>query len=218
MARVIAETRLHLVTDRTLCTDVPLDEAVSQAVEGGVEAVHLREKDLPSGELYRLATKLRKVTLGRALLIISDRIDIALAIAADGVHLPADSLPTYVAKKLGADKLLVGRSVHSVEEAVEAQEQEADYVILGTIYQTESHPGRKPGGPKLVRQVREAVDLPIFAIGGIDVSNSAEVMAAGATGVAVIRSVLAAPDKKTAARELAKAVGDGTGKPKAVST
>ena len=199
----IGSTRLHLVTDRTVCADVSLEEAVSQAVEGGVEVVHLREKNLASGELYHLAARLRKVTLGKALLIINDRIDIALAISADGVHLPANALPVYVAKKLGADRLLVGRSAHSVEEAKEAEEQEADYIILGTIYKTASHPGRKPAGPGLVRKARAAVELPIYAIGGINASNAAEVMTAGANGVAVIRAILAAEDRKAAARELA---------------
>ena len=205
----IGSTRLHLVTDHTVCADVPLEEAVSQAVEGGVEVVHLREKDLASGELYHLATRLRKITLGKALLIINDRIDIALAISADGVHLPASSLPVYVAKKLGADRLLVGRSVHSVEEAKEAEEQEADYIILGTIYKTASHPGRKPAGRGLVRKARAAVEIPIYAIGGINASNAAEVMAAGANGVAVIRAILAAEDRCTAARALALALKVG---------
>ena len=217
MGSAIESTRLHLVTDRTLCTEFPLEEAVSRAIEGGVEAVHLREKDLPSGELYQLATRLRRVTLGKALLIINDRVDIALAISADGVHLPGDSVPVYVAKKLGADRLIVGRSVHSVEEAIEAQAQEADYVILGTIYETASHPGQKPAGPDLVRRVRAAVDLPIFAIGGIDASNTAKVMAAGATGVAIIRAILGAMDIRAAAQTLRQVIIAETGRVNAAS-
>ena len=206
MSSEIASTRLHLVTDRSLCTETSLEDAVARAVEGGVEVVHLREKDLPPKELYHLAARLRKVTLGRALLIISDRIDIALAISADGVHLPGDSVPTYVAKKLGADRLIVGRSVHSVKEALEAEAEEADYVILGTIYKTASHPGLKPAGLGLVREVRAAVGLPVYAIGGIDASNAAEVVAAGADGVAVIRAILGAKDPRAATQGLLEAV------------
>lgn len=206
MPRVIAFTRLHLITDRSLCTETSLEDAVARAVEGGVEVVHLREKDLPPKELYHLAARLRKITLGKALLIINDRIDIALAISADGVHLPADSVPTYVAKKLGADRLIVGRSVHSVEETLEAEAEEADYVILGAIYKTASHPGLRPAGPGLVQEVRAAVDLPVYAIGGIDASNAAEVMAAGADGIAVIRAILGAKDPRSAARGLSDAV------------
>ena len=206
MSSEIASTRLHLVTDRSLCTETSLEDAVARAVEGGVEVVHLREKDLPPKELYHLAARLRKVTLGRALLIINDRIDIALAISADGVHLPGDSVPTYVAKKLGADRLIVGRSVHSVKEALEAEAEEADYVILGTIYKTASHPDLKPAGLGLVREVREAVGLPVYAIGGIDASNAAEVVAAGADGIAVIRAILGAKDPRAAAQGLLEAV------------
>ena len=206
MSSEIASTRLHLVTDRSLCTETSLEDAVARAVEGGVEVVHLREKDLPPKELYHLAARLRKVTLGRALLIINDRIDIALAISADGVHLPGDSVPTYVAKKLGADRLIVGRSVHSVEEALEAEAEEADYVILGTIYKSASHPGLRPAGLGLVREVREAVGLPVYAIGGIDASNAAEVVAAGADGIAVIRAILGAKDPRAAAQGLAEVV------------
>ena len=206
MPREIAATRLHLVTDRSLCTETSLEDAVARAVEGGVEVVHLREKDLPPKELYHLAARLRKVTLGRALLIINDRIDIALAISADGVHLSGDSVPTYVAKKLGADRLIVGRSVHSVEEALEAEAAEADYIILGTIYETASHPGLRPAGLGLVREVKAAVGLPVYAIGGIYASNAAEVVAAGADGIAVIRAILEAKDPHSAARELSDAV------------
>ncbi|MCH9036694.1 MAG: thiamine phosphate synthase [Chloroflexi bacterium] len=206
MPREIAATRLHLVTDRSLCTETSLEDTVARAVEGGVEVVHLREKDLPPKELYQLAARLRKVTLGRALLIINDRIDIALAISADGVHLPGDSVPTYVAKKLGADRLIVGRSVHSVEEALESEAEEADYVILGTIYKTASHPGLKPAGLGLVREVKAAVGLPVYAIGGIDASNAAEVMAAGADGIAVIRAILGAKDPRAAAQGLLEVV------------
>ena len=209
MSSEIASTRLHLVTDRSLCTETSLEDAVARAVEGGVEVVHLREKDLPPKEFYSLAAGLRKVTLGRALLIINDRIDIALAISADGVHLPGDSVPTYVAKKLGADRLIVGRSVHSVKEALEAEAEEADYVILGTIYKTASHPGLKSAGLGLVREVREAVGLPVYAIGGIDASNAAEVIAAGADGIAVIRAILGAKGPRAAARDLAEAVQGG---------
>jgi len=183
-----------------------LEDAVARAVEGGVEVVHLREKDLPPKELYHLAARLRKVTLGRALLIINDRIDIALAISADGVHLSGDSVPTCVAKKLGADRLIVGRSVHSVEEALEAEAAEADYIILGTIYETASHLGLRPAGLGLVREVKAAVGLPVYAIGGIYASNAAEVVAAGADGIAVIRAILEAKDPHSAARELSDAV------------
>ena len=168
--------------------------------------VQVREKSLSTGELYELAAKLRLVTQGKALLIINDRVDVALAVDADGVHLPSDSLPACVVKKLGGGRLLVGRSVHSVEEAVAAEDEGVDYLIVGTIYGTDSHPGRPPSGPGLIEEVKARVRTHVYAIGGINASNVEEVMRAGADGVAVIRSILGAPDPGIAARELAEIV------------
>ena len=161
---------------------------------------------MPSGELYRLADKLRLVTLGKALLIINDRVDVSLAVDADGVHLPSHSLPISVAKKLGG-KLLVGRSVHSVEEAAAAETEGADYLVLGTIYGTASHPGRKGSGPELIERVKARVQTPVYAIGGINASNAREVMNAGAHGIAVIRAILESPDPQRTVRELSAIVG-----------
>ena len=168
--------------------------------------VQVREKSLSTGDLYRLAVTLRRVTLGKAILTINDRTDVALAVDADGVHLPSHSLPASVVKKLGGGRLLVGRSVHSVEEAVVAESDGVDYLILGTIYGTASHPGRPPSGPGLIEAVKARVRTHVYAIGGINVSNAGEVMRAGANGVAVIRSILGAPDPGIAAREIAEIV------------
>ena len=109
-------------------------------------------------------------------------------------------------KKLGGGRLLIGRSVHSVEEAVVAESDGANYLILGTIYDTASHPGRPPSGPGLIEAVKARVRTHVYAIGGINASNAGEVMRAGADGVAVIRSILGAPDPGIAAREIAEIV------------
>ena len=124
-------------------------------------------RSLSTGDLYQIATRLRIVTRGKALLIINDRTDVALAVDADGVHLPSDSLPACVVKKLGGGRLLVGRSVHSVEEAVVAESEGVDYLMLGTIYGTASHPGRPPSGPGLIEAVKARVRTHVYAIGGI---------------------------------------------------
>ncbi len=179
---------------------------MAEAVSGGVGMVQVREKTMSSGDLYQIATRLRIVTQGKALLIINDRVDVALAVDADGIHLPSNSLPACVVKKLGGERLLVGRSVHSVEEAVAAENDGVDYLMVGTIYGTASHPGRPPSGPGLIEEVKARVHTHIYAIGGINASNAGEVMSAGADGVAVIRSILGAPDPRTAAREIAEIV------------
>lgn len=165
--------------------------------------VQVREKTMPSGELYELASKLRVVTREKALLIINDRVDLALAVGADGVHLPSHSMPVRVAKRLGRGSFLVGRSVHSAEDAIAAEADGADYLILGTIYGTASHPGCPPSGPELIKSVKAQVSVPVYAIGGINASNAGEIMRVGADGIAVIRSILRAPDPRVATRELA---------------
>ena len=197
---------LCLVTDSSVPLHAPIEDVVAEAVSGGVGMVQVREKTMPTGDLYRLAEKLRRVTRDKALLIINDRVDVALAVDADGVHLPSHSLPIGVAKKLGG-KLLVGRSVHSAEEAVAAEEEAADYLVLGTIYGTASHPGREGSGPELIEQVKARVHIPVYAIGGINASNAGEVIRAGADGIAVIRSILRAPDPRAAAKELREITG-----------
>ena len=195
--------RLCLVTDSSVALHAPLEDVVAEAVAGGVGMVQVRQKTMASGELYKLANNLRFVTRSKALLIINDRVDLAIAVDADGVHLPAHSLPIDIAKRLCGEGMLLGRSVHSVEEAMAADEEGADYLILGTIYGTASHPGREASGPELIEHVKARVQTPVYAIGGINASNAREVIGAGAHGIAVIRSILGAPNPREAARELA---------------
>ena len=198
--------RLCLVTDSSVALHAPLEDVVAEAVAGGVGMVQVRQKTMASGELYRLANNLRFVTRSKALLIINDRVDLAIAVDADGVHLPTHSLPIDIAKGLCGEGMLLGRSVHSVEEAMAADEEGADYLILGTIYGTASHPGREASGPELIKSVKAQVSVPVYAIGGINASNVREVIGAGAHGIAVIRSILAAEDPRAAARELASII------------
>ncbi len=140
--------------------------------------------------------------------MINDRLDVALAAGAEGVHLPGRGLPPRQARRL-APHLLVGRSVHSAAEAESAVEQEVDYLVLGTIFATATHPDTEPGGLDLVRETRARVRLPLLAIGGITLDNAAATIAAGADGVAVITALLNAPDPAAAADRLVGAVRDG---------
>lgn len=197
---------LALVTDRARCRNRPLEEIVSQAVDGGVNLVQLREKDLAGGELYELALRLREVVRGRALLIVNERVDVALACGADGVHLPERGLPAAVVRPLVGEGLLIGRSVHSAEGAAEAEREGADFVQVGTIFATGSKPGVESAGLGLVSAARSALTLPVIAIGGIDAHNAAGVMKTGADGVAVISALMDAEDPAAAARELWDAV------------
>lgn len=164
--------------------------------------MHLREPDLPAAELYALARVLRPVTRGRALLIVHDRVDVALAAEADGAQLGERSLPVEAARRVAGSRLLLGRSVHSAAGAAQAARDGADFVLLGTIFTSASHPDHPPGGPALVRSARAVCALPLVGIGGIDATNAAQVLAAGADGVAVIRAILGAAYVAAAARAL----------------
>ena len=179
---------------------------VVQAVTGGVDLVQLREKDLPGLRLLELARDLKEAIDGSALLIINERVDVAVAVEADGVQLGEDALPVRAARRiLGPDKL-IGRSVHSAEGADQAVADGADFLVVGTIFATGSHAGEKPAGPGLIRRIAPGCPVPVIGIGGIDPSNLSQVLRAGAVGVAVITSILAAPDPRDAAQSLRQAM------------
>jgi thiamine-phosphate pyrophosphorylase len=199
---------LCLVTDRQRCGKSSLEAVVEQASKGNVNLVQVREKDLPAGDLLALTTRLREATRGRALLVINDRLDVALAAGADGVHLPENGLPVAIARWLLGQHTLIGRSVHSKEAAIEAEQAGADYVQLGAIYATDSKPDAKPAGPDLVREVAAAVTIPILAVGGIRAENAAEVIEAGASGASVISAILGAAEPEAAARQLVEVMAE----------
>jgi thiamine-phosphate pyrophosphorylase len=187
----------------SVCGDAEtLVSRVAAAVRGGVNMLQLREKEMPGGDLLELALRLKEVTQERALLFVNERVDVALACGADGVHLGERALPVAAAERLSGGELLIGRSVHSLERATEAAEAGADMLMAGTIFVTSSHPGTRPAGVELIQEVASQVSLPLIGIGGIEADNAAQVMEAGATGVAVVRSVLAAPDPEKAAHAI----------------
>ncbi len=192
-----------LVTDRALCGGANgLVVAVHAAFAGSVDAVQLREKDLPPDALLPLARRLREVTAGRALLIVNGPLEVALACNADGIHLPEAAQMV----ERPARPFLLGRSVHSVEAALRAEAQGCDYLIAGPVYATRSHPGSPPAGASLIEEVSRAVRIPVLAIGGVTAERVEEVVRAGASGAAVISAILAAPDPATAARDLRRAL------------
>lgn len=200
---------LCLVTDREACHGRPLAEVVGAAVGAGAGMVQLRDRGLPAKELLTLGEQLLLVVrAGGALLVVNDRVDVAIALGADGVHLGAGSLPLRVARDLVGDRTLVGASVHGVDEAVRAQAEGADYLIVGTIFATPSHPGVVPAGPRLIAEVARRVAIPVLGIGGIDASNAGQVMAAGASGAAAITAIQSAPDVAGATSALLAAISE----------
>jgi thiamine-phosphate pyrophosphorylase len=198
---------IMLVTDRTACGDRRLEEVVEAAIEGGVNVVQLREKDLSAVELYGLAVRLRQVVGSQALLFVNDRIDVALAAGAHGVQLGGTGLPIQVARQLAPD-LLIGRSVHDVARGADAVRGGADLLLVGTMFASRSHPGQVPSGPSLIRKIAGLTSVPLVGIGGITPGNAPQVIGAGASGVAAISSIVSTPDPRDGAVRLAAAINE----------
>lgn len=204
---MVVDFKLYLITDRKQAK-MPLLEAVRLALKGGVPAVQLREKDLPVRELLALAQELRSITREfGAKLFVNDHVDVAVAVEADGVHLGRQSMPVDAARKIVGSKLLIGVSTHSVQEAKDAEAGGADFITYGPIFETPSkaHYG-KPLGKSTIREVKYPINIPLFALGGIRNTNVLQVIAAGADGVALISSILAADDITAAARKFMQAI------------
>lgn len=208
----IPDPVLYLISDRELFAsagappEIRLVESVEKAVRGGVNMVQLRERGLPPRELLSLGNELRKVTRGRALLFVNDRVDIAMAVGADGVQLGEQSMPIRAARAVCGEEMLIGRSVHDLYGALDADRDGADFLLLGTIFRSGSHPGIAPAGTGLISEVAAQASVPVIGIGGINADNADEVIAAGGRGVAVVRSVLASDDPRAAASDVRAAV------------
>ncbi|MXW29952.1 MAG: thiamine phosphate synthase [Chloroflexi bacterium] len=195
-----------LVTDRNLAggPDALID-AVARAVDNGVNLVQMREKDLPDAMQLALAQRLREVTNDKALLFVNDSVSIAEASGADGVQLTENSRSIASAHARMARPLLIGRSVHGVDAAREAAAQGADLLVVGTVYDSPTHPGQPPAGVGLVGWCAQP-GVPVIGIGGITAQNAGAVMQAGASGVAVISAILGSASPADAAARLAAAV------------
>ncbi|GGM41375.1 thiamine phosphate synthase [Haloarcula argentinensis] len=202
---------VYLVTQASLSADRTTDEIVAEAIDGGVGVVQLREKDRTARERYELGLELRELTREAGVtFVVNDRVDIAQALDADGVHLGDDDLPVPVARELLGDDALIGRSVSTVEDAQEAAAAGADYLGVGAVFATGSKDDIDDDeyavGTDRVAAIAEAVDIPFVGIGGITAENAAEVVEAGADGVAVITAITRADDPAAAAEALQHAV------------
>ena len=164
--------------------------------------VQLREKDLPGRRLADLASRLCKVISSQTLLIINERIDVAAISGSHGVQLGEEGLSPDVARAVLGKECLVGRSVHSVDGAKIAEKEGADFLLAGTMFPSSTHPGEAAAGPRLITMITSVCSLPIIGIGGINESNVASVIEAGAQGAAVISGILQSSDPSLTARNL----------------
>lgn len=206
MARV--DFSLYLVTDRHQTCGRPLQEVVRAALRAGVRAIQLREKDLAVRPLLAMARDLAGLTHAYgAKLLVNDRADVCLASSSDGVHLPAEGLSAAVARGVvGSDRLL-GVSTHSVDEAVRAEAEGADFILLGPIFETPSKRAYgAPIGLRALERARGRCRTPLFGIGGVTPSRVRDVLRAGAHGVAVIGSVMGAADVEQVSRDFLDAL------------
>lgn len=195
---------LYLVTDRRFLKDRTLKSAVEDSIKGGVTIVQVREKDVTTREFYKVALEVKEITdKYNVPLIINDRIDIAQAINADGVHLGQDDMPIKLARKILGKNKIIGISVGNVDEAKEAEKDGADYVGIGAIFFTGSKKDiDTPIGTTGLKEIVESINIPSVAIGGVNKENLSEVIKTGTSGAAVISAILGKDNIEQAAKEL----------------
>ncbi|GHV89219.1 thiamine-phosphate synthase [Spirochaetia bacterium] len=200
---------LYLCTDRALTLGRPLMEAVEAAIEGGVTMIQLREKDVSSRTFYDMALEVQAVTKRHHIpLVINDRLDIALAVGAEGLHIGQSDLPLRAARKLAGDRLFIGVSARTTAEALVAQEEGADYLGVGAVFPTGSKADAGDAiGLEQLGNIRSAVHIPVIGIGGIGPRNVEAVMKTGIAGIAVISAILSQRDIRAAAEQLRRSLG-----------
>lgn len=195
---------LYLITDRNIINNRSLKECVEEAIKGGVTIVQIREKDASTREFYNIAKEIKDVTDKYNIpLIINDRIDIALAVDAAGVHLGQSDMSIEVARKILGEDKIIGISAGNIEEALEAEKSGADYLGIGAIFYTGTKKDiDEPIGLEGLKEIVSKIKIPSVAIGGINKENAAEVMKTGVNGISIISAILGYDDTKIASEEL----------------
>lgn len=205
---------LYLVTDRSMLRGLTLADTVRDAIEGGVTCVQLREKDLETREFIQIANDLLAATRAAGVpLIINDRVDVALAVGADGIHLGQSDMPIGMARKIGRPDWIIGISAESLADALRAEAEGANYIGVSPVFATPTKSNTAPPlGLDGLREIRAATKIPLVAIGGINRGNAREVISAGADGLAVVSAIMAADDPRGAAMELRRHILEAKGK------
>ena len=199
---------LYFVSDRGLCGDKPLTDVILQAVRGGAACIQLREKEITTRMFVEEARQIKALLAPfRVPLIINDRLDVALAIKADGVHVGQDDMPYEIARKLMGTEAIIGISVETWEDVERAEGLDVDYLGVSPVFATPTKiDTQKPWGLEGLIRIRAFSRHPLVAIGGLNPSNAKAVVMAGADGVAVVSAICASPDPYAASRELSSII------------
>lgn len=197
----------YLVTDTDMCPRENLIDVVSEAIRGGVTLVQLREKEISTREFYSEAVLLKELCKRHGVpLIINDRLDIALAVDADGVHIGQSDMPIDVVRRILGNDKIIGLSAGNVPDAEEAVKGGADYLGVGAVFHTSTKSDACDVGIEMLKKVRSAVKIPIVGIGGINADNIENLYGTGIDGVAVVSCIMASDDPYNAAKQLAEKV------------
>ncbi len=197
---------LYLVTDRRLMSCDTIERSVELGVAGGASVVQLREKDISSREFYETALRVHEVTRAAGVpLIINDRLDICMAVDAEGVHLGQSDIPCKEARRILGEDKIIGVSAALPEEAAQAQADGADYLGVGAAFPTSTKTNTRSVTPDIIRKIRAAVTIPFVVIGGVNSDNIKSLYGLGINGAAVVSAIVSQPDITAAAREMRKA-------------
>ena len=203
MSRKDTDYSVYLVTDSRNNTEEEFLSTIEEAIKGGTTIVQLREKTASTKDFYQLALKVKKITSKYGVpLLINDRIDIAIAIDSDGVHVGQDDMPADVARAIIGDEKILGVSASTVDEAIKAQADGADYIGSGAVFPTSSKDDADSVSKEELKEIVDSVDIPVVAIGGINLENASSLKDTGIAGFSVISAIMYAEDSKVASSKL----------------
>lgn len=194
---------LYLCTDRSIMSDASIEECVEKSLKGGVSVVQIREKDCPGKEFLQIAKSVKEITRRYGVpLIINDRVDVAIAVGADGVHVGQDDLPCAIVRSMVGEDMIIGVSASSLTEALKAQQDGADYIGVGAMFATDTKSDAKVVSMEELDIIRREVSIPIVVIGGINKTTLHDFIGKGIDGIAVVSAIVSQNDVEGAAREL----------------
>jgi len=192
--KALAKARLYLVLDAQVCDYPELFEILKKAAKAKVDVIQFRDKIGSSRKLLEFARRAKKYLKGQVPFIVNDRVDVALASGADGVHLGQEDLPVHEARRVMGSSAIIGRSCQSLSHARQAEKEGADYIGFGSIFKTLTKPGRRPMDLKVLQKVLQMTGIPVFAIGGITLENIGRLNALGVKRIAVTREICLSDD------------------------